>query len=294
MRDGALNPTVDPTAASQRLGRAVAVFVGVAVGFSWLTWLPLVVAGPTTVMPWFFYLGSMGPALGAISATIVLRLDGGAGAWARRTFSLAGIGPALIVVVVSIVLYVGVGLVVEEVATGTIGSLSSIGLTSKIPGASAVLVALIWIVTFGLGEETGWRGWLMPALTDRFGFLTAALMVAAVWLVWHLPQFLFNSNFRAMGWATVGWALALVAGSFWLGWLATLGRWSIVPVVAWHGGFDLLTSSDLGPSTFPATISTLVMVQAAVVTVVLVGRSRARRKAARFRQTVVGTWRPGP
>jgi membrane protease YdiL (CAAX protease family) len=278
MRDGALNRTMEPAAASQRLGRAVAVFVGVAVGFSWLTWLPLVVAGPTTVMPWFFYPGSMGPALGAIAATIVLRSDGGVGAWARRTFSLAGIGRALKVVVVSIVLYVGVGLLVEQVTTGSIGRLPAVGLTSKIPAASAVVVALIWLVTFGLGEETGWRGWLMPALTDRFGFFAAALMVAAVWLVWHLPQFLFNTNFRAMGWATIGWVVALVAGSFWLGWLARLGRWSIVPVVLWHGGFDFLTSSDRGPSTFPATISTLVMVQAAVVCVVLAGRSRARRK----------------
>jgi membrane protease YdiL (CAAX protease family) len=292
MRDGALNRTMDPTAASQRLGRAVAAFVGVAVGFSWLTWLPLVVAGPTTVMPWFFYLGSMGPAFGAIAAALVLRSDGGVGTWARRTFSLAGIGPALIVVVVSIVLYVGVGLVVEQGATGSIGSVSSVGLTSKIPGASAVLVALIWLVTFGLGEETGWRGWLMPALTDRFGFFAAALMVAGVWLVWHLPQFLFNTNFRAMGWAVIGWALALVAGSFWLGWLATLGRWSIVPVVVWHGGFDLLTSSDLGPSAFPATISTLVMVQAAVVTVVLPEHSRAHRTVVRLRLAVVRTWRP--
>ena len=265
---------MDPTAASQRVVGAVIVFVGVAFGFSWLTWLPLVFAGPTTVMPWFFYLGSMGPALGAISAALVLRSDGGVGAWARRTFSLTSIGRALVVVVVSIALYVGVGLRVEQVATGSIARLPSVGLTTQIPGASAVLVAVIWIVTFGLGEETGWRGWLMPTLSDRFGFFAAALMVAGVWLIWHLPQFLFNTTFRAMGWATIGWAVALVAGSFWLGWLARLGRWSIVPVVLWHGGFDFLTSSDLGPSTFPATISTLVMVQAAVVVVLVLVRRR--------------------
>ena len=78
-----------------------------------------------------------------------------------------------------------------------------------------------------------------------------------------------------MGWAVIAWIIALVAGSFWLGWLAMLGRWSIVPVVLWHGGFDFLTASDLGPSMFPATISTIVMVQAAVVIVVrVVGESR--------------------
>jgi len=245
-------------------------------GFSWLSWLPQVFAGPVTVMPWFFYLGSMGPAFGAILATIVLRPAGGVGAWARRTFSFTGIGRALIVVVVSIALYVGVGILVEQVATGSIARLPSVGLTTQIPGASAVLVAVIWFLTFGLGEETGWRGWLMPALTGRFGFFPAALMVAGVWLVWHLPLFVFNTEFRAMGWASIGWVLALVAGAFWLGWLARLGRWSIIPVALWHGGFDLLTSSDLGPSAFQATISTIVMVQAAVVIGILLNRLRAR------------------
>lgn len=78
-----------------------------------------------------------------------------------------------------------------------------------------------------------------------------------------------------MGWTAVGWVFALVAGSFWLGWLAKIGRWSIVPVVLFHGGFDLLSSSDLGPGTLAATSSTLVMLQAtAVVTVLAVGRRK--------------------
>lgn len=179
--------------------------------------------------------------------------------------------------VVSIVLYVGVGLLVEVLTTGSLDRAPAIGLTSKLPGAPAAVVLLIWVVTSGVGEETGWRGWLMPTLTRRFGFFAAALMVAAVWMLWHAPQFLFNPGFRGMGWATIGWGLALISGSFWLGWLARLGQWSIVPVVIWHGGFDLLTSSDLGPAAFPATASTIVIVQAIAVVIVLVIRRRRHR-----------------
>lgn len=80
-----------------------------------------------------------------------------------------------------------------------------------------------------------------------------------------------------MGWAVTGWAIALLAGSFWSGWITRLGKWSIIPVVLWHGGFDLFTSSDLGRSTFAATISTIVIVQAVVVVIVLiVKRARSR------------------
>lgn len=39
------------------------------------------------------------------------------------------------------------------------------------------------------------------------------------------------------------------------------GWWSIVPVVLFPGGFEVLTASDPWPSTFPATICTIVMGQ---------------------------------
>ena len=222
-----------------RLGRAVAVFIAVTFGFTWLTSLPVVFSEPKTVLPWYFYLGSFGPALGALAATLVLRPPGGVAGWARRTFSFRGIGRAMVVVVVSIVLYFGVGLLVELLVTGSLDRLPSVGLTTKLPGVPAILVLLLWVVTSGIGEETGWRGWLMPTLDRRFGFFSAAVLVAAVWMLWHVPQFLFNPGFRSMGWSVIGWAIALVAGSIWLGWLARLGRWSIVPIVVWHGGFDL-------------------------------------------------------
>lgn len=278
MKDAAIRPLAAAGTNVRRLRVAMAIFVIVTFGFSWLAWLPLVFAKPTSVMPWYFYVGSMGPAVGALAATLILRADGGPRIWVRRTFSVTGIGKALAVVIVSIILYVGIGVLVEQMATGSLERISTVGLTSKLPGASAALVAMVWLLTFGLGEEVGWRGWLMPTLAGRFGFIRASLLVAAAWLIWHLPQFIFNPGFRSMGWAAIGWIIALVAGSFWLGWLAMLGRWSIVPVVLFHGGFEFLTASDLGPSTFPATISTIVMVQAAVVIMVhVVGTSRNRQ-----------------
>ncbi len=248
------------------------MFVAVTFGFTWLTTLPLVIAPPGAVMPWYFYLGSAGPALGAVAATLILRPAGGLVRWASRAFSFTGTGRALIVTVVSIAVYVVVGLLVEQLTTGSLHQLSSLGLTTKLPGVPAVVVLLIWVVTSGVGEETGWRGWLMPTLTGRFGFVPAALLVAAVWMAWHAPQFLFNPGFRGMGWAGIGWAFALVAGSFWLGWLARLGNWSIIPVILWHGGFDLLTSSDLGTAVFPAVVSTIVIAQGVAVVIVIAVR----------------------
>jgi uncharacterized protein len=40
---------------------------------------------------------------------------------------------------------------------------------------------------FALGEEIGWRGFLVPALLRTHSFLRTSLIVGALWAVWHLP-----------------------------------------------------------------------------------------------------------
>lgn len=55
------------------------------------------------------------------------------------------------------------------------------------------LVVLIFgqILVLGgpLGEEFGWRGYALPALTHRIGWRWASLCVGLVWAFWHLPLF---------------------------------------------------------------------------------------------------------
>jgi membrane protease YdiL (CAAX protease family) len=43
------------------------------------------------------------------------------------------------------------------------------------------------VIIVGLFEEIGWRGFALPALQVRLGFLGAALVVGVAWALWHLP-----------------------------------------------------------------------------------------------------------
>ena len=51
-------------------------------------------------------------------------------------------------------------------------------------------VAVLSSVTWALGEELGWRGFLLPHLVERIGFTGACLVSGLIWAVWHYPSLL--------------------------------------------------------------------------------------------------------
>lgn len=48
-------------------------------------------------------------------------------------------------------------------------------------------------------EEIGWRGYLQSHLSQRFSRLWSWLIVAVVWICWHLPYILFTPFYHAEG-----------------------------------------------------------------------------------------------
>jgi membrane protease YdiL (CAAX protease family) len=60
------------------------------------------------------------------------------------------------------------------------------------PYADRVLIAVAQFVVIAilggpLGEEFGWRGYALPALTARIGWRNAGALIGFVWALWHLP-----------------------------------------------------------------------------------------------------------
>jgi uncharacterized protein len=43
----------------------------------------------------------------------------------------------------------------------------------------------------GLGEEPGWRGFMLPRLLERYSVLSSGILVGIAWFAWHIPAYIF-------------------------------------------------------------------------------------------------------
>lgn len=88
-----------------------------------------------------------------------------------------------------------------------------------------------------LGEELGWRGWLLPMLRP-LGTWPALLLSGAIWGLWHAPVTLLGHNYGLTDWRGVALMLgACVAWGILFGW-SRLRTASIWPAVIGHGSLN--------------------------------------------------------
>jgi membrane protease YdiL (CAAX protease family) len=75
-------------------------------------------------------------------------------------------------------------------------------------GPALLMSAATSLITGAMGEEPGWRGFLLPRLQERFNALTSSLIVGGVWALWHLPLWFLPGGL----WDAVPyWAFSLAA-----------------------------------------------------------------------------------
>ena len=57
------------------------------------------------------------------------------------------------------------------------------------PLVMVIPLFVLLTIAAGIGEEFGWRGFLLPRLQARHSALVSALIVGVVWAIWHLQLF---------------------------------------------------------------------------------------------------------
>jgi uncharacterized protein len=125
---------------------------------------------------------------------------------------------------------------------------------SELAGALLALTVLplILVVNGPLGEEIGWRGFVLPVLLRRHSPLVATALLVPVWWLFHLPLVLTSPDRFGVGWA------ASVAGiAFVMTWMHLRSRGSVLLAVVFHAVAN--TVSPAAIRMFDGADSTLVV-----------------------------------
>ena len=243
---------------------ALLTFFVLAFGLSWAVEIPLalqahgLIAAP--IPPYLHYLAGYGPMLAAIIATAAaggkeaLRaLFGRMTKWrVRPIWWLVALAP--------LAMYAVVGGVLGFIQ-GQWSGFEALGLIEFLPDLG-IGALLFWFLTFGFGEETGWRGYALPRLQRGRSALSATLILWVFWALWHLPLFFYLYDASSI----VGFLLGLLAGAVILTWLCNSTGGSILLVAVWHASFNFVTGCIACKAGATAAIlSTLVMIWAVVL-----------------------------
>lgn len=89
-----------------------------------------------------------------------------------------------------------------------------------------------------IGEEGGWRGYLLPRLLESGGELRASLIIGVIWALWHLPPMAMLADWRdgIPFWTYLPlYVVSVIALSFLFTRVWLIGRGSLVPIIWLHG-----------------------------------------------------------
>ncbi|WP_369138563.1 CPBP family intramembrane glutamic endopeptidase [Modestobacter versicolor] len=270
------------------MNRPTTVFLLLAFALTWGVWVPRALAGDDP--GWTGALAPLSTYGPAAAAVLTAALTGGRPAlralgrrlvrWrvGRQWWLLVLAGP------------VGVWLTAAGAhlaATGELGAAPQV-LDAGPLGVLALLPLLL--LTDGLGEEVGWRGFALPEWLRDAGPATASLLLGVVWAVWHAPL-AWTDGATLEG--TAIWLLLLQLPA-----LAVLHTWvfrgtggSALTAVVLHATTSLFAVPlPGGGEPWPPYLLQLA-VQVALAAAVLAGWRRVRPVRPVPRQRAVADWR---
>ena len=228
----------------------LAIFFALAYVISWLLWAPLWLPAfgvdglPT--LPFHHALGALGPIAAAFLVSAAETGVAGPadrmrrmGLWRGR---LVWVGVALLAPLAVLMLAV----VGASLVSGERVSLIGLGRSREFPQLSAVSFLAYNVVSFGYGEEVGWRGFALPRLQARHSALVASVLLTLGWALWHAPLFLYRPGYTSMNAAGVaGWLFSLVTGAVLLTWLYNGSKGSLLVAALFHAAVDVAFTSAI-------------------------------------------------
>lgn len=111
-----------------------------------------------------------------------------------------------------------------------------------------IVVSIIINMIIILGEEYGWRGYLLPELTKDYGKIKATVIVGIVWALFHIPAIYLSAKASGMSnplMVCIIQAFAAFVFSFSFSYCYYLSG-NIIPVLIMHSIWNEINTAVLG------------------------------------------------
>lgn len=238
---------------------------------SWSIEWPLVAykQGWITLSPPFYihYLASFGPFLSALIVVYMSGKSRGVQSFLKQHFFGNQSLKWLTFSIVMPILLFGLAATVNFLTTNTWPDYHLMGQVDYLPELGIAGAVLLWTITFGLGEETGWRGFALAQLQEHHSALYSTIILAIFWGFWHLPAFFYRDTYIAMGFwnGFPTFLLSIFCASVVFTWMFNNTRGNLFPLIIFHGLFNFFTTTEAGAPMIPALMSMPVILGAIII-----------------------------
>jgi uncharacterized protein len=222
------------------------LYFALAYLISWIIWLPLILPkyGIDTlpVFPkYHHYLGSFGPMIAAFVVKYIY--DGWKGVkdlLKRMVQWKVNWIWYVVVLLIPVLLVIAAGYA-DQLINHESFSMKGFSTNNEFPQFGALSYFLLNFFTFGVGEETSWRGFALPALQKRFSALTSTVILTVGWACWHIPAFIYRPTFSQMNMAGIaGFFMSLLMGAIVLTWFYNSTNGSLFIAAIFHAMIELM------------------------------------------------------
>ena len=218
---------------------------------SWSVFIPIALSAngliPVQIPLKYHYLGSLGPMAAALIVMGLTRGWVGIRSLLRRIvlwrvearyYAFAVLAPVGLFLL---------AVLLNRLFTGDWPDLSLLGEADYLPYLGPLVVLGLWLLTYGLGEETGWRGYALPRLQRTRPATSATLILAILWAGWHIPALFYRDTYTELGLLAFPMLLvSLIFAAMLFTWLYNSTRGSLLLVILFHAVFNWLSVSEAG------------------------------------------------
>jgi len=162
--------------------KEIAVFLALTLVFSSVFWIFIIKSGFQSKNAIFYIFGLMwSPGVSAIITSLIFQksIRPIGWKWGKTRYQVLSIFLPIVYAVVSysVIWLVGWGRINKDFSIDFVQFLT---------------IGIFLSLLFALGEEIGWRGYLVPRLSKVTGFTSTCLISGVIWSVWHFPLIIFS------------------------------------------------------------------------------------------------------